>query len=137
MICPSCNNPMIVLELEEVETDFCTSCKGIWLDSGELESLLEDAEKKEALLNSIKPNDNIKEKILRCPICNSKMRKVIVGINDTILLDECKHNHGFWFDGGEIFEVIKFGSVNKNNSVIKLLSEMYENEIKLIDKEEQ
>jgi Zn-finger nucleic acid-binding protein len=137
MICPSCSNPMIVLELEEVETDYCISCKGIWLDSGELESLLEDSAEKEALLNSIKPEDNSKEKILRCPICSSKMKKVNVGIDDTILLDECKHKHGFWFDGGEIFEVIKFGSVNKNNSVIKLLSEMYENEIKLTNKEEQ
>ena len=136
MICPSCSNPMIVLELEEVETDYCTSCKGIWLDSGELESLLEDAEEKEALLNSIKPNNNNKEKILKCPICNSKMRKVSVGKEESILLDQCKNNHGFWFDSGEIFDVIKFGSIDKNNKVIKILEEMYKNEINLKVEEE-
>ncbi len=129
MICPSCKNPMIVLELEEVETDFCIECKGIWLDSGELESLIEDSSEKDILLNSIKPNSDIKEKTLKCPICNSKMRKVSVGKDESVLLDECKHNHGFWFDRGEIFEVIKFGSINKNTKVIQMLSDMYKNEI--------
>lgn len=137
MICPSCSNPMLVLELEEVETDYCTSCKGIWLDSGELESLLDDTEEKEALLNSIKPENNSKEKILRCPICNAKMRKVSVVIDESILLDECKHNHGFWFDSGEIFKVIKFGSMDKNNKVIRMLEDMYKYEINLKVKEEQ
>jgi len=136
MICPNCKNPMIVLELEDVETDYCTSCKGIWLDNGELESLLVDAKEKEALLNSIKPDNNSKEIILRCPICNSKMRKVSVGVEESILLDECKNKHGFWFDSEEIFEVIKFGSVNKNNNVIKMFSNMYKNEIKIINKEQ-
>ena len=135
MNCPSCNNPMIVLELEEVETDYCISCKGIWLDNGELESLLIDGKEKDALLNSIKFETNTEEIILRCPICNSKMNKVSVGVEETILLDKCKNNHGFWFDSGEIFEVIKFGSFNKNNSVIQMLSNMYKNEIKIINKE--
>ena len=136
MICPSCSNPMLVLELEEVETDYCTSCKGIWLDAGELESLLEDTEEKEALLNSIKPNNDGKEKILKCPICSSKMRKVSVGKEESILLDQCKNNHGFWFDSGEIFDVIKFGSIDKNNKVIKMLEDMYKNEINLKVEEE-
>ena len=33
MNCPSCKHPMIVLEFEEIETDYCTNCEGIWLDS--------------------------------------------------------------------------------------------------------
>ena len=45
MDCPVCKNAMITLELEEVEIDYCTDCGGIWLDSGELELLLEEPAK--------------------------------------------------------------------------------------------
>ena len=37
MNCPACKNSMVILELNQVEIDYCTACKGIWLDSGELE----------------------------------------------------------------------------------------------------
>ncbi len=40
MNCPVCKEPMIVLELDEVEIDHCISCGGIWLDAGELELLI-------------------------------------------------------------------------------------------------
>ena len=53
MDCPVCKNAMIVLELDEVEVDYCTECEGIWLDAGELELLLGDAARSEALLKSL------------------------------------------------------------------------------------
>jgi len=34
---------MIVVEYHEVELDYCHSCKGVWLDSGELELLMPSA----------------------------------------------------------------------------------------------
>ena len=131
MRCPNCSNPLIVIEFDEIETDYCIKCKGIWLDAGELESLLEDSSAKNDLLNSIKLQTESKEKILKCPICNSKMRKVSAGNTETILLDECPNNHGFWFDSGEILSVIILGSIDKNNKVIQILSDMYKNEIKI------
>lgn len=54
MDCPVCKEPMIVLELNEVEIDYCSSCRGIWLDAGELALLLEDTEKKDRLLSSFR-----------------------------------------------------------------------------------
>ena len=43
MDCPVCkDSAMIVLEMDEVEVDYCTECEGIWLDAGELEILLGD-----------------------------------------------------------------------------------------------
>ena len=47
MDCPVCKNAMITLELEQVEVDHCLECRGIWLDAGELELLLGDAERAE------------------------------------------------------------------------------------------
>ena len=35
---------MVIVEHENIELDYCTNCKGVWFDSGELELLLEAAE---------------------------------------------------------------------------------------------
>ena len=131
MNCPHCNTPMLVLELEKVETDFCTNCKGIWLDKGELELFLEDSKDKDELINSFISADGVREKKIKCPICNSKMEKIFVGKDHDVVLDECKYGHGLWFDKGEILEVIKLGSVNKENRIIQLFQDMYKNEINI------
>ena len=55
MDCPVCKSAMIVLELDEVEIDYCTDCQGIWLDAGELELLLEDAAESREVLKSFAP----------------------------------------------------------------------------------
>jgi Zn-finger nucleic acid-binding protein len=131
MYCPICKHPMIVLEFEGVETDFCPGCEGIWLDHGELELFLEDSKDKEDLLNSFSKAKDVKEKKRRCPICNKKMGKTRVSDDKDIVLDECKNGHGLWFDKGEILEVIKEGSVNKNNKIINVLEDMYRKKIEV------
>lgn len=129
MNCPSCKHPMLVLEFEGIETDFCSACEGIWLDAGELELFLEDSNDKDELLNSFTSALKSREKKIRCPICNSKMGKTRVSEDKDIVLDECKNGHGLWFDKGEILEVIKEGSVNKNNKIINVLEDMYSKKI--------
>ncbi|NIV72594.1 MAG: hypothetical protein GWN16_11560, partial [Calditrichae bacterium] len=37
MLCPVCKKPMMILEYNEVELDYCPICGGVWLDQGELE----------------------------------------------------------------------------------------------------
>jgi len=127
---------MLVLELEEVETDYCPNCEGIWLDAGELELFLEDSTDKENLINSFSDVSNIKEKKRRCPICNKKMNKTLVSADKDVVLDECKYGHGLWFDNGEILEVIKMGAVNKDNKIVKILKDMYQHKIISKTKEE-
>jgi len=41
MRCPKCGMEMVELEFEKIKIDKCTSCMGIYLDNGELETLLE------------------------------------------------------------------------------------------------
>ncbi|MCF7826036.1 MAG: zf-TFIIB domain-containing protein [Candidatus Marinimicrobia bacterium] len=45
--CPSCKKAMSVLDYDEtkVEIDYCTECKGVWLEKNELESIIEALEK--------------------------------------------------------------------------------------------
>lgn len=40
-ICPVCNVDLQRTQRQEVEIDYCPQCRGIWLDRGELEKLIE------------------------------------------------------------------------------------------------
>ena len=41
MNCPICNIPLNVSERQGVEIDFCSKCRGVWLDRGELDKIIE------------------------------------------------------------------------------------------------
>jgi hypothetical protein len=127
MICPVCKEPLVVLELEQIEIDYCTGCEGVWLDAGELELLLETEQGRARLISLLIEDNTIKEKSYPCPICSRKMKKVFVGEERKILIDKCKKNHGLWFDKGELKKVVEFGSMNKENKIINLLKDMFEN----------
>ena len=44
MKCPTCTDtPLVMAERQGVEIDYCPSCRGIWLDRGELDKLLDRA----------------------------------------------------------------------------------------------
>ena len=110
MICPACRKPTIVVEHENIELDYCTSCSGVWFDTGELELLLESMqlEKSSLSLENILalPETMSTEKKRRCPICRQKMRKATIGKEPEVLIDVCSQGEGLWFDGGEINQII-------------------------------
>lgn len=41
MNCPICNVALQLSEKQGVEIDYCPKCRGIWLDRGELEKIIE------------------------------------------------------------------------------------------------
>ncbi len=126
MDCPTCKEAMITLELDEVEIDHCTGCGGIWLDAGELESLLGQSEKARMLLSSFDGAKHCKEKLRRCPICTKKMEKVLVNPNaEQVLIDRCRKGHGLWFDRGELVDVFEAGEFDGEHKVQRLLGEMF------------
>ena len=44
MLCPVCKDPQLVIsERQGIEIDYCPSCRGVWLDRGELDKLIEKA----------------------------------------------------------------------------------------------
>jgi hypothetical protein len=129
MICPVCKEPLVVLELEQVEVDYCTSCDGVWLDAGELELLLDTDEERTRLISLFKEAETVKEKSYDCPVCGKQMKKFEIGERGRVVVDKCKKNHGIWFDKGELKKVVEFGSVNKENKIINLLTEMFETKI--------
>ena len=43
MNCPKCNVTLSMTDRQGVEIDFCPQCRGIWLDRGELDKIIERA----------------------------------------------------------------------------------------------
>ena len=41
MICPICNVDLLMTERQGIEIDYCPKCRGLWLDRGELEKIIE------------------------------------------------------------------------------------------------
>jgi uncharacterized protein len=41
MKCPVCNVDLLITERQNIEVDYCPSCRGVWLDRGELDKILE------------------------------------------------------------------------------------------------
>ena len=125
MNCVVCKEPMIVLELDEVEIDHCLECGGIWLDFGELEQLLDDANAMEKMLKQSSADQRNKQGDRKCPICGKRMEIVTVGSEKNIRIDRCPRSHGLWFDKGELSDIITIFGGDKQGKVIKLLKEMF------------
>ena len=41
LICPACRVDLVMSERQGVEIDYCPRCRGVWLDRGELDKILE------------------------------------------------------------------------------------------------
>jgi Zn-finger nucleic acid-binding protein len=41
--CPHCHETLAITERQGIEIDYCPHCRGVWLDRGELDKLIERA----------------------------------------------------------------------------------------------
>ncbi len=41
MKCPVCNVDLVMSERSGIEIDYCPQCRGVWLDRGELDKIIE------------------------------------------------------------------------------------------------
>jgi Zn-finger nucleic acid-binding protein len=114
------------MELAEVEVDYCTGCKGVWLDAGELEIMLDDDGKAKKLINSFNTDTSSNETPRQCPMCDKKMEKIIVGEEKpTLLIDRCAKGDGLWFDSGELNNIFARAKLDEGNKIKKVLADMF------------
>ena len=127
MICPKCEEEMIIVERNDVELDYCMFCEGFWFDYGEWNILC----KKLIAENFINfPSDiyDIQtlitdEKTYRCPICGSRMEKFMLF---DVILDRCPQKHGIWFDKNEFSKCVNLlNSKAKGNKQLEFLGEVF------------
>jgi len=126
MDCPVCQNAMITLELADVEIDHCINCGGIWLDSGELELLMDDPAKARRLLDSFREHRSATEEPRKCPICRRKMAKIIVGQSmPPLLIDKCRRSDGLWFDKNELENILSNAQLDEHSRIQGLLADIF------------
>lgn len=41
MLCPHCKVDLVMADRQGIEIDYCPSCRGVWLDRGELDKIIE------------------------------------------------------------------------------------------------
>ncbi len=57
MKCPNCNETLLMTERHQVEIDYCPSCRGIWLDRGELDKLMDYAASQNQAPTTARPQE--------------------------------------------------------------------------------
>jgi len=114
MLCPACNEEMVILELEDVEIDYCVHCRGVWLDGGELEMISRRAAGEAAV--GLVPGG--KRGRRRCPRCRKRMR-VTHFEGSTVEVDACPRGDGVWFDRGELEAVLRESGAGGTAEVVR------------------
>ena len=46
--CPACRVDLVMSERQGIEIDYCPKCRGVWLDRGELDKIIERSANEEA-----------------------------------------------------------------------------------------
>lgn len=41
LLCPVCRIDLVMSERQKIEIDYCPKCRGVWLDRGELDKIIE------------------------------------------------------------------------------------------------
>ncbi|MFA6294072.1 MAG: zf-TFIIB domain-containing protein [Victivallales bacterium] len=110
MLCPACDEEMLILEFNRIEIDSCSLCGGVWLDEGELELLLSpeksDAAPISGLMSDLRKSSEANGS-RKCPVCRKKMLPVELSMNPVVEIDRCPLNHGLWFDKGELDQIME------------------------------
>ncbi len=109
--CPACGQPLAVEVERGIEVHRCIGCAGLWLDPGELESMVEDPGPMQPDIPTIRrgmakvgvPKTPVAYR--RCPRCGDVMERRNFGSHSGVVVDECRR-HGMFLDPGE-FEAIE------------------------------
>ena len=130
MRCPVCDIDTIVVERENVEIDYCISCRGLWFDAGEIELLSEKLACDIDLSGLGAAPATVSERPRKCPRCETKMNKVELQGGRRVLVDWCPGNHGLWFDPGEVGSLLKLRASRDDdaNAIATFLGEVLSRE---------
>jgi Zn-finger nucleic acid-binding protein len=129
-VCPKCDESLFILNFKDVEVDFCNRCRGVWLDAGELESLMTStgAAAEDPLLNFLRQEGTLPPdgKSYLCPRCDKPMQQIKVGDAGELLLERCASDEGLWFDAGELRRLLAmFPPSAGAGRTIALLNEIF------------
>ena len=110
-VCPKCDVPFFILHFNDIEVDFCDHCRGLWLDAGELEALLNrtGASAEDPLLHFQQQLGGLPNgRPHLCPRCDEPLLEITVAPpgGNPLTLDRCPRGHGLWFDADELTQLL-------------------------------
>ena len=77
MKCPNCNSSLVMSERSGIEIDYCPECRGVWLDRGELDKIIERSSQN--VQNSQIDRNRDKQKYSEDSSYNYKKKKGFLG----------------------------------------------------------
>ncbi|MGM0609146.1 MAG: rhomboid family intramembrane serine protease [Candidatus Muiribacteriota bacterium] len=103
--CPRCSTSILEsIRVGNINVDLCPSCKGMWLDDGELEVMLGNNWSYRNIIDNLFPIKDGPE----CPVCDIPMVTQEYKKNAySVYIDHCPYCKGFWLDGGELQKLKK------------------------------
>lgn len=106
MNCPICNTPLIHKSYKGMmEVECCPSCRGIWLDSHELDRLEDFAFDEDEFKGSLLHREQVTQR--PCPHCGQPLTEFQYRLY-SLKLDFCAEGrHGYWLDAGEDERVLE------------------------------
>jgi Zn-dependent protease with chaperone function/Zn-finger nucleic acid-binding protein len=101
MKCPGCNQASLVETMTKggVLVDVCKTCKGVWLDRGEVFFFSRKPRELEELLESQTQSERPSSR--ECPRCHANLAESPF-LRPDLLVDRCPNCEGYWFDAGEL-----------------------------------
>lgn len=102
MNCPKCHAKMDHAQLNGIQIDRCSGCKGLWFDTGELAALgaISDSEMLDLGLPALGVEFNAQHDI-DCPRCEDIALVVRQFNGSSLTVDQCPHCQGSFLDAGE------------------------------------
>jgi Zn-finger nucleic acid-binding protein len=116
--CPRDQSPLTPQTYEaKIEVDACPSCRGVWLDKGELEAIQEAKENDysktladlpDSVARSVNKVAQAHSGAVACPKCGTEMDVREYAYCSQIMIDACPEGCGIWLDVGELQALEKF-----------------------------
>lgn len=107
MYCSACKGSLTTYKYSAIETERCHNCGGLWLDWNELNAFVRLGKIPASTVARFKSEANLKivaEGERKCPRCDVVMKVINhKGIN----VDFCGRCGGFWFDKGELLQILR------------------------------
>ena len=146
MDCLQCKEPLLTLEQDSVEIDYCSRCRGMWLDAGELNFLLGGEEAGLAHSESIVTLEHGNRRTRtgrRCPACGRKTERGEVDIQMVtqavrqspgpahgerairLPVERCPACLGLWLDGGSLEKLINLKNGGTIQPLLKWLHKIF------------
>ncbi len=121
-VCPDCEiflDTIMIDKSQELYIEKCKHCKGIFLDFGELEALMEreivKSEKHDLkTLRDITNNPRVREqkiKYKKCPQCRKMMSRLNYQQRSGVIMDRCG-SCGYWLDAGELRQIMEWAKLD-------------------------